>query len=205
MQCVLTWLQDHASLIQALTAVANLILSGALVCATVGYLRESRKMRVLSERQTTTAEAQAAMARENLALLKEQYEARLGEGPRIVRVAIALAKGAIVVWIGQAMSGVLHPEKIPDPSTMIPPELNAALGPAYRISPACGKAIVNAITDMRFAETALANQKQTPPPRHNPVLGAPSPPRANIPLPAVDALTRAKAHLESAELALPAE
>jgi len=196
MQYVLTWLQDHAPLIQALTAIANLILSGALVYATVGYLGESRRMRLLSERQTATAEAQAAISRENLSLLKEQYEARLGEGPQIVRAAIALAEGAIVIWTGQAMAGVLHPEKIPDPSTMIPPELNVALGPAYRISAACGKALVNAITDMRSAATFLENQKQGP-------ASAPRVPQAHIRVPAVDALTRERGHLESAESALP--
>ena len=87
----------------------------------------------------------------------------MGNGPQILRHAIDLGVKAAAVWIGQALLGVIHPERVADPQDLIPPKLLAALPHARRISETCGDEINNAVSEMRFAIPQIQSLRQTTP------------------------------------------
>jgi hypothetical protein len=184
------WLTEHSATVQAVVAIFGAILTLILVATTIAYLVESHKSRV-------AAEQQAASARESLAILKREYEDRLGEGPGIVKHAIEASLKVVADWKGQATLGSHHPERVADPTNLIPPELLAALGHARRISLPCADHINAAIGEMRQSIAQLQTLRQSPDPNELKRLSNSKTLPRIFPA-ALDSLDRAQQHLRGA-------
>jgi hypothetical protein len=175
---------------RALTAIFGAVLTLVLVVTTIAYLVESHKIRMAAERQ-------ASAAQESLAILKGEYEDRIGEGPQIVRHAIEAGLDSIVAWLGQVALGRHHPGQVADPVDMIPGELMSAVGHARRISIECGDELRSAIGQMRIAQTHTQTLRQSA--LHGPhAVGSDSTPPVQI-------LDRARGHLKNALKAVPSQ
>jgi hypothetical protein len=188
------WLTNHAITIQAISAICGALFTLVLVATTIAYLVESHKSRKAAERQ-------ASAAQESLAIVKREYEDRIGEGPQIVEHAIEASLKSVGAWLGQAHLGSHHPERVADPADLIPPELLLALGHARRISSPCAELINSAISEMRIAITHLQTLRQTPGPTQR--IRGPGPPSfPTIVTTAFEPLGRAQKYLGDAQAAL---
>jgi hypothetical protein len=185
------WITDHSITVQALTAIFGAFLTLILVATTIAYLIESHKSRQATERQ-------AAAAQEQLLILKHEYEDRIGEGPEIVRHAIAAGLDSIMLWLGQVALGNYQPDRVADPADMIPAELAAAAGHARRISSECSEEFRSAISEMRLARTSIQTLRQSG--QHGPHAV-----RGDRTLPIVQILERAREHLKNALKSVPAK
>src|SRR5258708_19777232 len=94
----------------------NFIVQCGLFVGLVWYTLETRKIRKASQRSADAATDAAKAAQENLRLLKESYEERIGQGPEIVREAIQGAKRLIIYWKGEAAHIAQPPHGNPDPT-----------------------------------------------------------------------------------------
>jgi hypothetical protein len=122
----------------------NIIVQCSLFVGLVWYTLETRKIRKASQRSadaaTNAAKAsvdQAVAAQENLRLLKESYEEKIGQGPQIVREAIQRAKSLIVYWKYEATHIAQPPQGNPDPAPLANSGLLDVLSHARQISPEC--------------------------------------------------------------------
>ena len=189
------WLARHAITVQALTAILGAIFTLILVLTTIAYLIEAHKSR-------TAAERQAAAAQESLAIVRREYEDRIGEGPQIVKHAIEASLRSVGGWIGQVMLGAHHPERAANPADLIPAELFTALGHARRVSIACAEFINSAISEMRLSIVHIQTLRQSPGPTQRKLLSGASSLPVVTPT-ALEPLGRAQKHLRDALAALP--
>src|SRR5271156_1675600 len=103
----------------------NFIVQCLLLAFLVWYTIETFQIRKATQRSADAAAdaakasvEQAKDAQENLRLLKESYEERIGEGPQIVLEAIRRAKNLIVYWKTEAAHIAQPPEGNPGPTPL---------------------------------------------------------------------------------------
>jgi len=151
----------------------NFIVQCGLFCGLIWYSIETYKIRKATQRSadaaTNAARAsvdQAIAAQENLRLLKESYEEKIGQGPQIVREAIQRAKSLIVYWKYEATHIAQLPQGNPDPAPLANSGLLDVLSHARQISPECATLLIEANAAMMNAKSELekayaASRKQT--------------------------------------------
>jgi hypothetical protein len=151
----------------------NFIVQCGLFVGLVWYTLETRKIRKASQRSADAAidaakaaVQQALAAQENLRLLKESYEERIGQGPQIVREAIQRAKSLIVYWKYEATHIAQPPQGNPDPAPLAISGLLDVLSHARQISPECVTLLIEANAALMNAKSELekayaASRKQT--------------------------------------------
>jgi hypothetical protein len=151
----------------------NFIIQCGLFVGLIWYTVETYKIRKAAQRSadaaTDAARAsvqQAVAAQENLRLLKESYEERIGEGPQIVREAIQRAKSLIAYWRTEAAHIPQLPQGNPDPAPLANSGLLEVLSHARQISPECATLLIQADAALKNAKSELekayaASRKQT--------------------------------------------
>jgi hypothetical protein len=151
----------------------NFIIQCGLFAGLIWYTVETRKIRKASQRSadaaTDAAKAsvqQAVVAQENLRLLKESYEEKIGQGPQIVREAIQRAKSLIAYWRTEAAHIAQPPQGNPDPVPLANSGLLDVLNHARQISPECATLLIQADAAMKNSKSELekayaASRKQT--------------------------------------------
>jgi hypothetical protein len=139
----------------------NFIVQCCLLVGLIWYTWETYKMRKASQRSADAAidaakasVQQALAAEENLRLLKESYEERIGQGPQIVREAIQRAKSLIVYWKTQAAHIAQPPHGNPDPAPLANSGLLNVLSHARQI-PGCATLLIDADAAMTNAKSEL--------------------------------------------------
>jgi len=151
--------------------LSNFIIQCLLFVALVWYTVETYKIRKATQRAadaaTDAAKAsveQARAAQENLRLLKESYEAKIGEGPQIVLEAIRRAKSLIAYWKTQAAKIAQPPHGNPDPAPLANSGLPGVATHARQIPGCAGllleadQAMVNAKSELEKAYAAARKQ-----------------------------------------------
>jgi hypothetical protein len=138
--------------------LANFIVQCCLFAGLNWYTFETYKIRKATQRSADAAASaakasvdQAIAAQENLRLLKESYEEKVGQGPQIVREAIHRAKALIVYWKTQATHIAQPPHGNPDPASLAHSGLLNVLSHARQI-PGCATLLIE-------ADAAIANAK----------------------------------------------
>jgi len=92
---------------------------------------------------------------ENLRLLKESYDERIGQSPQIVREAIQRAKSLIVYWKAEAAHIAQPPQGNPDPAPLANSGLLDVLSHARQISPECATLLIQADAALKNAKSEL--------------------------------------------------
>jgi hypothetical protein len=151
----------------------NFIIQCGLFLGLIWYTVETYKIRKAAQRSadaaTDAARAlvqQAVAAQENLRLLKESYEANIGQGQQIVREAIQRAKSLIAYWRTEAAHIAQPPQGNPDPAPLAHSGLLDVLSHARQISPECATLLIQADAALTNAKSELekayaASRKQT--------------------------------------------
>jgi len=135
--------------------ILNLIIQVGLLGGLIWYTMETRRIRKASQESAKAAIDAAIAAQENLRLLKESYEERIGQGPQIVREAIHKAKADIIYWKCEAEHIPQPPHGCPDPTRLSRSGLQDVLTHARQISPDCAKRLIDANTAMVNAMSEL--------------------------------------------------
>ncbi len=146
--------------------VLNFIVQCGLFVGLTWYTFETYKIRNATQRSADAATEAAKASLENLRLLKESYEERIGQGPQIVREAIQRAKSLIVYWKYEATHIAQPPQGNPDPAALNNSGLLDVLSHARQISPECAKLLIEANAALMNAKSELekayaASRKQT--------------------------------------------
>jgi hypothetical protein len=151
----------------------NFIVQCGLFIGLTWYTFETYKIRKATQRSadaaTNAAKAsvdQAVAAQENLRLLKESYEEKIGQGPQIVREAIQRAKSLIVYWKYEATHIAQPPQGNPDPAPLANSGLLDVLSHARQISPERAMLLIESNAALMNAKSELekayaASRKQT--------------------------------------------
>jgi hypothetical protein len=137
------WLSSHSLLVQAIISIVNAFLALALTVTTIVYAIEARRSRV-------AAQESAKAAQENLALLKEQYEAQIGFGPQRVREALLSTKLLIAHYSLQIQPAKFDPNAIPNPD-ILTKDLVGVQDHARFISSELSLLLVQVIANLRKA------------------------------------------------------
>jgi hypothetical protein len=146
------WLSSHSLMVQAIIAIVNAGLALVLTGTTIYYAIEARSSRI-------AAQESAKAARENLDLLKEQYEAQTGLGPQRVREALLSTKHLIIYWSEQ-IGPARWTNAIPNPEALTKNDLMGVVDHARLISPELSQLIWNVITDLRKAASEFEKMNQ---------------------------------------------
>ncbi len=141
--------------------LANFTVQCLLLIGLVWYTAETYKIRKAT-RQAADAATQAAKAsveqalaaQENLRLLKESYEEKIGQGPQIVLEAIQRAKARIIYWKREATHIPAPPHGTPDPAPLAHSGLLDVLTHARQIS-GCSTLLIQADAAMANAMSEL--------------------------------------------------
>jgi hypothetical protein len=146
--------------------LANFIVQCFLFAGLLWYALETYKIRKAAQQSADAATQAAKASIENLRLLKESYEERIGQGPQIVREAIQRAKSLIVYWKAQAARIAQPPHGNPDPAPLGNSGLLDVLSHARQISPECASLLIDANQSLMDAKSELekayaAAKKQT--------------------------------------------
>jgi hypothetical protein len=151
----------------------NFIIQCGLFVGLIWYTVETYKVRRAAQQSadaaTNAANAavqQAVAAQENLRLLRESYEERIGQGPQIVREAIQRAKSLIVYWRNEAAHIPQPPQGNPDPAPLANSGLLDVLSHARQIAPECATLLIQADAALKNTKSELekayaASRKQT--------------------------------------------
>lgn len=152
---MMDWLRAYAPAVQALAAIAGVILTLALVWITKQYARITNDILAESHKSREAAERSARAAQENLALLKRQFQAHLGSGPQRLREVVMGAKGLIRFWSKQAVPATFNPATMPDPENLAQAasELSEVKEEARNVSFECVNHLVDAIVALRNAKS----------------------------------------------------
>jgi hypothetical protein len=141
--------------------LANFIVQCGLLGGLVWYSIETYKIRKATRQAadaaTEAAKAsvdQAIAARENLRLLKESYEEKIGQGPYIVLEAVQRADALIRYWTTQAANIAPPPHGNPDPTPLAHSGLLNVLSHARQIS-GCATLLIEADAAMANARSEL--------------------------------------------------
>jgi hypothetical protein len=142
-------------------AALNFIVQCLLFVGLVWYTVETRRIRKATQQAaqaaTDAAKAsvdQAIAAQENLRLLKESYEEKIGQGPQIVLEAIQRADALIAYWTTQAANIAPPPHGNPDPSPLAHSGLLDVLSHARQI-PGCATLLIEVDAAMANARSEL--------------------------------------------------
>ena len=173
-----------------LLPLLNFIVQCCLLVGLIWYTCETYKIRKASQRSADAAIDAAKAAQENLRLLKESYDEKIGQGPKIVCEAIQRAKGLIVYWKTQATHIAQPPLGNPDPAPLANSGLLDVLSHARQIT-GCATMLIEANTALANAKGELekayaASMKQT---------FAPNPGKAQLYLEQAEALLDKAFHL----------
>jgi hypothetical protein len=156
------WLTAHSTAVQAAAAAFGTILAAVLVCVTIVYARTTSRILEESRKSREAAEKQAAAAQETLALLKSEYEERLGLGPQRVREAVLNTKLLLVYWSEQATRAFSSTDAIPDPEALVKTDLPGVMDFARMISTQCVDLISQTIGALRNAKGEFEKIQHAP-------------------------------------------
>jgi hypothetical protein len=137
------WLTYHSLAVQAFIAIVNAGLALVLTGTTIYYAIEAKRSRI-------AAQESAKAARENLDLLKEQYEAQTGLGPQRVREALLSTKHMTQFWRLQIPPSRYNPTGLPNPDGLTS-DLMAVQDHARFISSELSLLLVEVIANLRKA------------------------------------------------------
>jgi hypothetical protein len=139
----------------------NFIVQFLLLLGLVWYTVETRRIRKATQQAANAATdaanasvEQAVTAQENLRLLKESYQEKIGEGPQILREAIQRAKALVAYWKTQATHIAQPPQGNPDPAPLAHSGLLNVLSHARQI-PGCATPLIEADVAMGNAKSEL--------------------------------------------------
>jgi hypothetical protein len=132
----------------------NFVVQCGLLVGLIWYTCETYKIRKASQRSAQAAIDATKAAQENLRLLKESYEERLGQGIQIVFDAIQRAKSLIVYWKTQAAHIAQPPHANPDPAPLANSGLLDVLSHARQFS-GCSTLLIQANAAMGNAKSEL--------------------------------------------------
>jgi len=135
--------------------ILNFIVQVGLLVGLIWYAIETFKIRRASQASAQATVDMAKTAQENLRLLKESFEERIGQGPQIVKEAIETAKSEIVYWKFEATHIAQPPHGNPDPSRLCRSGLLDALSHARLVSSECASLLILANTAMCNASSEL--------------------------------------------------
>lgn len=133
----------------------NFIIQCGLFGGLIWYTFETYKIRKAAQRSADAAIDAARTAQENLRLLKESYEERIGQGLQIVREAIQRGKSLIVYWRTEAAHIAQPPHGNPDPAPLANSGLLDVLFHARQISPECASLLIDANQALINAKSEL--------------------------------------------------
>jgi hypothetical protein len=133
---------------------ANFIIQCLLLGALLWYTIETYKIRKASQQSAVAATDATKTAQENLRLLKESYDEKIGQGPQIVLEAIQRAKSLIVYWKTQAAHIAQPPHGNPDPTPLTTSGLLDVLSHARQI-PGCASLLIEANAALTNAKSEL--------------------------------------------------
>jgi hypothetical protein len=133
----------------------NFIVQCGLFVGLVWYAFETYKIRKATQRSADATTQAAKASVENLRLLKESYEEKVGQGPQIVREAIQRAKLLIVHWKYEAAHIAPPPHGNPDPAPLANSGLLDVLSHARQISPECATLLIEANAALMNAKSEL--------------------------------------------------
>jgi hypothetical protein len=161
------WLADHSLAVQALAAVASVLLTTVLVVTTIFYARVTRKIleesertRKAAQRQASATEQQATAAQRSVDLLQQQLAEQLGLGYSVVQSAIESAINAITYWKAQPLSNLAKHRALPPTDSLVPPNALAAVDHARRIDQQAAQQLSSAFDDLRNARNEIESMKQ---------------------------------------------
>jgi hypothetical protein len=152
------FLADHTTAIQAVAAIAGVLLTAALAVTTVVYAVTTNRILQESRKTREAAEKQATASQENLELLKQQLASQLGLGPQILRESILDAKRLVTYWMEQAASIAYPPHGNPDPSGLANSSLVPAVDYARKISDECAELVLEAHANLRNAKAEFEKE-----------------------------------------------
>ena len=135
--------------------IANFIVQCLLFAGLLWYAIETHKIRKASQRSAVAATDATKAAQENLRLLKESYEERIGQGPQIVLEAIQKAKLLIQFWEPEAAQIPQPPHGNPDPAPLANSGLLNVLSHARQISSECATSLIQANAALMNAKSEL--------------------------------------------------
>jgi hypothetical protein len=142
-------------------SVLNFVVQCLLLVGLVWYTVETRRIRKATQQaaQAATDAAKASVeqsvtAQENLRLLKDSYEEKIGQGPQIVLEAIQRAKTRIIYWKSEASHIAPPPHGNPDPAPLAHSGLLDVLSHARQI-PGCSTLLIQADAAMANAKSEL--------------------------------------------------
>jgi hypothetical protein len=156
------WLTDHAAAIQAVAAIASVILAGVLALITRHYasitnkiLKESEKSRRAAELQASSSQAQATAAFESIALVRQQMEDQLGLGRSVIHTVIDSAISAIARWKSLPLTHVAKAPGFPPSDDLIPANATNAVEHARRISHEMASQLSSAFDELKSARSEI--------------------------------------------------
>jgi hypothetical protein len=114
------WLSNHSLAVQAIAAIAGIVLTAVLVCTTIFYARatsgilaESQKARIATEKQASASLSQASATIRTVDLMQQQMDLQLGLGQSFLRTALGSAISAIEYWKTQDMAKLANMRGLP--------------------------------------------------------------------------------------------
>ena len=142
------WLNHNSPAVQSIVTVVLALATIIYVILTGRILRQSRE-------SSEAAKRSAAAAERTIAFMKQQHEEQLSLGPQTVLQSITKTQSLVRYWKSEAasLSTQANPEPLGDP------EIRYALDHARRLSPFCGKALVDALTNLQDAQHEIEKLK----------------------------------------------
>jgi hypothetical protein len=156
------WLSNHSLAVQALAAIAGIVLTVVLVCTTIFYARttsgilaESQKARIAAEKQASASLSQASATIRTVDLMQQQMDLQLGLGQSFLQTTLGSAINAIEYWKSQDTSKLANMRGLPPTENLEVQNISAALNYARRIDQAAAQLVSSAFDDLRAARNEL--------------------------------------------------
>jgi hypothetical protein len=156
------WLANHSFAIQAIVAIAGIVLTAALVGTTIFYanitakiLKESEETRKAAQLQARAARDQASIAQRSLETLQQQFEEQAGLANSVVQTTMDSAMSAIEYWKAQDLPKLANMGCLPPTDALAPPNAAAAVHHARRIHADSARRLSSAFDDLQAATSEI--------------------------------------------------
>lgn len=153
------WIGNHASAVEAITAVISAFLASALVVTTVIYAHITHRILEESRKARLAAEGQASAARRSVELLREQIEDQAGLGRSLVQTAMESAVSSIEYWKKQDIAGCARFGAMPPTDGLVPVKADSAVEHARRMNPEVAQHLSSAFDNLRMAKNEVESMK----------------------------------------------
>lgn len=146
-------MNDVVQIVNAVSVVILVGVTGYYAWTTRKILDESAKMRRAAEQQAASAMSQAAAAKGSLTILQQQIEELVGLGESVIKTTIDTAVRGIEDWKKlDIKNNLATAELFPSPHGLVPDSAQAAIEHARRVSEECVDLLVGAFADLRSAQ-----------------------------------------------------